>query len=198
MDMAFTPEDRAFRDEVRDFLAGELSLRICEKERLGIALTRDEYVEWHRILARPQAGLVRLRTIASEENDDGGRCLIEDTTFRRKIAEIEIELKTLETTGLRVLAALSADREDGPEASLLEIRGTEVEQRISELMSEAVVYCRHPYVPEPLKHGWTEEPIGPEYATTVNPFHFSWRKASISGGSSEIQRDIMAKRALGL
>lgn len=147
--------------------------------------------------ARARKLLARLKTIAAAEREDG-RPLSENAALRRKIAEIEIELQALQMTGLRVLAALSADKEVGAEASLLKIRGTEVEQRISELMSEAIAWYGHPYDDHVLKEGWNEPPVGPDYAATVNPFYFFWRKASISGGSNEIQRNIIAKRALGL
>jgi len=159
---------------------------ILGHERVGVAS-----------FARARKLLARLKKIAAAERD-AGRPLIETDAFRRKVAEIEIELTSLQTTGLRVLAALSADREVGPEASLLKIRGTEVEQRISELMSEAIAWYGHPYDGPVLKDGWNEPPIGPDYAATVNPFYFFWRKASISGGSNEIQRNIIAKRTLGL
>jgi len=147
--------------------------------------------------SRARKLLTRLKDIAAAEADDG-RPLIENPAFRTKVASVEIELESLQTTGLRVLAKLSADREVGAEASLLKIRGTEVEQLISELMSEAIAYYGQPYDNHAIKEGWNEAPIGPEYAAAVNPFYFLWRKASISGGSNEIQRNIIAKRTLGL
>ena len=147
--------------------------------------------------ARARKLLVRLKNMASQELD-GGQPLIERPSFRRKIAAAEIELESLTMTGLRMLATLSADKEVGAEANLLKIRGTEVEQLITELQSEAVAYYGQPYDLNVLKEGWNEPPIGPDYAATVNPFYFMWRKASISGGSNEIQKNIIAKRTLGL
>ena len=147
--------------------------------------------------ARARKLLVRLKNMAAAELD-GGRPLIERPSFRRKVAAAEIELESLQMTGLRMLATLSADKEVGAEANLLKIRGTELEQLISELQSEAVAYYGQPYDLHVLKEGWNEPPIGPEYAATVNPFYFMWRKASISGGSNEIQKNIIAQRTLGL
>ena len=147
--------------------------------------------------ARARKLLARLKNIASAESEDGSP-LIEKPAFRRKLAAAEIELRSLEVTGMRMLAALSADKEVGAEANLLKIRGTEVEQVITELQSEAIAYYGQPYDLNVLKEGWNEPPIGPDYAATVNPFYFMWRKASISGGSNEIQKNIIAKRTLGL
>ncbi len=147
--------------------------------------------------SRTRKLLTRLKNIAGQEHVGGAR-LIDEPAFRARVVAVESEVQSLTTTGMRVLAALSADKEVGNEASLLKIRGTEVEQAISELMSTAVAYYAHPYDNAVLKHGWNEEPIGPAYAATVTPFYHFWRKASISGGSNEIQRNIIAKRVLGL
>ncbi len=99
---------------------------------------------------------------------------------------------------MRVLADESAGRAPGPEASILKIKGTEMQQAITELALEAVGYYAYPYVPEALEWGWNEEPIGPEYAAAAAPTYFNWRKASIYGGSNEIQKNIIAKMVLGL
>ena len=147
--------------------------------------------------ARARKLLARLKHAASEERA-GEAPLIADPAFAAKIAAAEVEVRALEMTGLKMLATLSADREVGAEATLLTARGTEVEQLISERLSEAMAYYGHPYDGHVLKDGWNEPPVGPDYAATVNPFYFFWRKASISGGSNEIQRNIIAKRELGL
>ena len=147
------------------------------------------------IRARKMAA--RLREIAAAENDCGER-LIDRPDFARKLASAEIELRSLQINGLRLLAMLSADREVGSEASTMKIRGTETECLLAELMSEAIAYYGYPYDEHVLKDGWNEPPIGPDYAATVNPNYFFWRKALISGGSNEIQRNIIAKRGLGL
>lgn len=146
--------------------------------------------------ARARKLMARLKHAASEEG--GADRLAADPAFAAKIAAAEVQLRALEMTGLKMLATLSADKEVGAEANLLKARGTEVEQQISELLSEAIGYYGQPYDAHVLKEGWNEPPIGPDYAATVNPFYFFWRKASISGGSNEIQRNIIAKRELGL
>ena len=147
-------------------------------------------------VGRSKAQLSRLKTIASAEEQDG-KPLIEDATFREKIASIEIDLLALESLVLRVLSDESAGKGPGPEASFLKIRGTEVQQGITELLIEAVGNYAHPYVPEAMKTGWNEDPIGPEHAASIAPHYFNWRKASIYGGSNEIQKNIIAKAVLG-
>ena len=104
----------------------------------------------------------------------------------------------LEYTELRALAAESKGKPPGPEASLLKIKGTEMQQAISELFLEAVGYYANPFIPEALEEGWNEEPIGPDYAAPLAPHYFNWRKASIYGGTNEIQKNIIAKMVLGL
>ncbi len=138
-----------------------------------------------------------VKEIARAERS-GGRPLLEERRFRDKVAHTEIELLGLEYTMMRVLADESAGRAPGPEASILKIKGTEMQQAITELALEAVGYYAYPYVPEALEWGWNEAPIGPEYAAAAAPTYFNWRKASIYGGSNEIQKNIIAKMVLGL
>ena len=147
-------------------------------------------------VGRSKGQLERLKNIASAEQHEG-RPLIEDATFREKIAAIEIDLLALESLVLRVLSDESAGKGPGPEASFLKIRGTEVQQGITELLVEAIGNYAHPYVPEAMQTGWNEDPIGPDYATSIAPHYFNWRKASIYGGSNEIQKNIIAKAVLG-
>ena len=147
-------------------------------------------------VGRSKAQLKRLKTIASVEEQDG-KPLIHDPTFKEKIADIEISLLALESLVLRVLSDESAGKGPGPEASFLKIRGTEVQQGITELLIEAIGNYAHPFVPESMETGWNEDPIGPEHAASIAPHYFNWRKASIYGGSNEIQKNIIAKAVLG-
>ena len=147
-------------------------------------------------VGRSKAQLKRLKTIASAEEQDG-KPLIDDLTFKGKIADIEISLLALESLVLRVLSDESAGKGPGPEASFLKIRGTEVQQGITELLIEAIGNYAHPFVPESMETGWNENPIGPDYAASIAPHYFNWRKASIYGGSNEIQKNIIAKAVLG-
>ncbi len=148
-------------------------------------------------IGRSKKLLLKVREIAASEPMGEGT-LNDDPDFRLKIAEVEVDLLALESVVLRVLAAEAAGREIGPEASLLKIKGTEIQQSISELLFEAIGNYAHPYVPEALETGWNEDPIGPDYAASLAPQYFNWRKRSIYGGTNEIQKNIIAKRVLGL
>jgi len=141
--------------------------------------------------------LTRLKEIAAAEPGDEGR-LIDDPRFRDKIAQVEIDLMALEITNLRLIASLRDGRQPGAEPSILKIKGSEVQQRLSELMMEAVGPYAAPFQREALEEGWNGEPIGPDYATPLAPTYFNNRKISIYGGSNEIQKNIVAKATLGL
>jgi pimeloyl-CoA dehydrogenase large subunit len=147
-----------------------------------------------------KAQVRRLREIASMERV-GDKPLIEDERFAMKIAAIEVELKALEMTQLRVVAAERHRKGNKPDpaSSILKIKGSEIQQNISELLMEAI----GPYaLPDQLPHAdhdrWNEPPIGPDYAAPLAPQYFNWRKISIYGGSNEIQKNIIAKAILGL
>jgi pimeloyl-CoA dehydrogenase large subunit len=146
-----------------------------------------------------KARIRRLKEIAALERV-GDKPLIEDERFAMKIAAVEVQLKALEMTQLRVVAA---ERDNGgkpdPASSILKIRGSEIQQSISELLMEAVgPYALPDQVPHDESERWNEPPIGPEWAGAQAPHYFNWRKASIYGGSNEIQKNIIAKAILGL
>jgi len=147
-------------------------------------------------VARSKRNVEKLKSIAKAEIGDDGKPLLEDDEFQRKLAELEIDLSALEMTELRVLARESAGKGPGPESSLLKIKGTEIQQRLTELTLEAVGNYAQPYTRE--LPGGNEFAIGPDYARSAAPIYFNWRKASIYGGSNEIQRNIIAKMVLGL
>ena len=127
----------------------------------------------------------------------GGQLLAEDADFMRSVAETEIELTALEYTELRALMDAEQGKSPGVEANMLKIRGTDVQQKISEMLMKAIGYYAAPYVPEAMEYGWNEAPVGPDYAATLAPAYFNMRKTSIYGGTNEIQRNIIAKMVLG-
>jgi pimeloyl-CoA dehydrogenase large subunit len=142
----------------------------------------------------------RLRELAALERADD-RPLLEDERFRAKIAAVEVELKALEMTQLRVVAAernRKGNRPD-PASSILKIKGSEIQQTISELLFEVVGPYALPYQPEYLdEERWNEPPVGPDWAPSLAPTYFNTRKVSIYGGTNEIQKNIIAKAILGL
>jgi alkylation response protein AidB-like acyl-CoA dehydrogenase len=146
-------------------------------------------------VAHSKDQIKRLKQIASAERS-GDRSLLETQRFRDKISQVEIDLMALEMTELRTVYAESVGRVPGPEASILKIRGTEIQQAITELLFEAVGHYAFPV--EDDRAGSNEPPIGPDYAGRLAPHYFNWRKSSIYGGSNEIQKNIIAKLVLGL
>ena len=154
-------------------------------ERTGIAA-----------VGRSKKQPMKVKEIAARELS-GGAPLIENRRFAEKVAMAEIDMLALESVVLKVLSEESAGRPPGPEASLLKIKGTELQQAITGLLVEAIGEFAHPYVPEALEDGWNEEPVGPDYAAPLAPHYFNWRKASIYSGSNEIQKNIIAKMVLG-
>jgi alkylation response protein AidB-like acyl-CoA dehydrogenase len=138
-----------------------------------------------------------LKHIASEERA-GGRPLIEDPLFRDRVAQVEIDLMALEITNLRVAAADRDGKAPGPEASILKIKGTEIQQELTELMMEAVGPYALPHLPIAWGDHWIGEHVGPDYAAPLAARYFNYRKTSIYGGSNEIQRNIIAQMVLGL
>jgi alkylation response protein AidB-like acyl-CoA dehydrogenase len=154
-------------------------------ERTGIAA-----------VARSKRGVEKIKAIARIEQD-GDRPLIANPFFKRKISELEIDLTALEFTELRSLAGEASGKGPGPESSLLKIKGSEIQQRITELALEAVGHYGAPYF-RGFGEGDNEHPIGPDYAHRAAPTYFNTRKTTIYGGSNEIQRNIIAKMVLGI
>jgi len=136
--------------------------------------------------------LERLKELAARSTKDG-RALIEDARFRDKLTRLEVELTALSITNLRFLDQLRGGRAPGPEISMLKIRGTEIQQRLTELAMMAA---------GPLAQavGAVGEPPRDFdlFTAGLAPRYCNYRKTSIYAGSNEIQRNIIAKMALGL
>ena len=114
--------------------------------------------------------LARLKRIASTEKKNG-KPLLDDALFAAQVAQVEVDLWALEITNLRVLSGEKGSKAPGPEASILKIRGTEIAQRISELLMRAVGPYALPFRREAMEAGWqsdpSHEPAGPRYASTL-------------------------------
>jgi pimeloyl-CoA dehydrogenase large subunit len=144
-----------------------------------------------------KAKVARIKELAAIERS-GDHALIDDPKFREKLAAVEIELKALEMTQLRVVAderKLEKGRQN-PASSILKLKGSVIQQQLTELMMEVVGPYAMPYQRD--FDGRNEPVIGPDYATEAAPMYFNYRKVSIYGGSNEIQRNIIAKAILGL
>ncbi|MDB5916024.1 MAG: pimeloyl-CoA dehydrogenase large subunit [Massilia sp.] len=152
-------------------------------ERTGIAA-----------VGRSKRELGFLKRIASAQTLDGKPLLL-DALFGAKVAALEIELMALEMTVLRVLS--QAQKGPGPEASVLKVRGTEIQQTLTELMVEAAGPLALPFDPAYLD-GDKEHSILDDAAAPLAAHYFNVRKTSIYGGSNEIQRNIITQMILGL
>lgn len=121
----------------------------------------------------------------------GGRPLLESAPFRDKLAQVEIEMLALEYMGLRTLADTVAGVDSGPRASMLKIRWSELIQRVTELWVEAAGYDAAFYAP-----------LGGAALPGDMPFpvasYLHARVTTIYGGANEVQRNIIARRSLGL
>jgi pimeloyl-CoA dehydrogenase large subunit len=140
----------------------------------------------------------RIKELAALERI-GDQRVIDNPRFREKLAAVEVELKALELTQLRVVAneRRAQHGKPDPASSILKIKGSEIQQATTELLMDVVGPYAMPYQPQ-FEAGWNEPPIGPDYAAPAAPTYFNWRKISIYGGSNEIQRNIIAKAILGL
>jgi alkylation response protein AidB-like acyl-CoA dehydrogenase len=143
------------------------------------------------------AAFAALKDVAQAQKKNG-RAVADDPLFAARMARVEIDLANMQTTNLRVLAAVAGGGVPGAESSMLKIKGTEIRQEITSLNRRAYGAYAAPYVPEALEAGWNGEPIGPDDAGTAAPSYFNNRKLSIFGGSNEIQKNIISKTILGL
>jgi pimeloyl-CoA dehydrogenase large subunit len=168
-------------------------------------LVGEEHKGWDYakfLLGRERTGIARvgaskerirrIKAIAAATRRNGAT-LLEDVGFRQRLTAVEIELKALEITQLRVL---TADRASGaehakpnPASSILKIKGSEIQQATTELLMELAGPYAMPVAADPNELDWLAR---------VAPTYFNWRKVSIYGGSNEIQRNIIAKAILGL
>ncbi len=129
----------------------------------------------------------------------GDTPLIEDERFRERVAEIEIELKALEITQMRLIAEIGK-RHDGkpdPKSSILKMKGSVLQQASAELLQEVAGYLGMESDTDFLR-GFKTEAEGDEWALPLAPNAYWARHVSIVGGSNEIQRNILAKTILGL
>jgi alkylation response protein AidB-like acyl-CoA dehydrogenase len=135
--------------------------------------------------------LATLKALATRELKNG-QPLMADPRFRDKLSRVEIELDALELTSMRFLDKMRrSGQPPGADVSMLKIRGTEVQQMITELMMQAAGPMAQPF--KAVDHGAIDH-----VTSRLAPRYFNYRKASIYAGSNEIQRNIIAKMTLGL
>jgi alkylation response protein AidB-like acyl-CoA dehydrogenase len=140
---------------------------------------------------RAKRELERLKQIARAEG------MLDDTRFRDQVALLEVDIVALEMLVLRVLSAEKSGKQSLDIAGLLKIRGSEIQQRYTELMMLAAGPMTLPYVHEAMEAGWQGDFAGAAICAPLAGTYFNYRKTTIYGGSNEVQRNIVAQTVLG-
>jgi len=117
--------------------------------------------------------------------------------FRDQIALLEVDIVALEMMVLRVLSAEKSGKQSLDVAGLLKIRGSEIQQRYTELMMLAAGPFATPFIHEAVDAGWQGEYVGAAHCAPLAGTYFNMRKTTIYGGSNEVQRNIVAQTVLG-
>lgn len=148
---------------------------------------------------RLNAHLARLKRVAHAETGDDGRALWDDSDFRHRIMQLETEILAIDWTERRQIASRGAgEAGSNVTASILKLTVSEATQKLAQLTSEAL----GPYAMVDQRHalgmGANEDVVGPSHALTATARYLNTRATTIFGGSSEVQRNIIAKAGLGL
>jgi hypothetical protein len=141
---------------------------------------------------RAKRELERLKRIAASEG------VYDDARFRDQIAELEVDIVALEMMVLRVLSGETSGKKSLDLAGLLKIRGSEIQQRYTELMMLAAGPYALPYIWDAMEAGWQGDHVGAAYCAPLAANYFNYRKTTIYGGSNEVQRNIVAQTVLGV
>jgi alkylation response protein AidB-like acyl-CoA dehydrogenase len=140
---------------------------------------------------RAKRELERLKRIAKSEG------VYDDVRFRDQIALLEVDIVALEMMVLRVLSAETGGKKALDVAGLLKIRGSEIQQRYTELMMLAGGPYTLPFIHEAMEAGWQGDHVGAAYLAPLASTYFNHRKTTIYGGSNEVQRNIVSQVVLG-
>ena len=134
----------------------------------------------------------------STRHEKNGKPLLHDPVFAYKVAVLEVELMALEISVLRVVSENDNKSEPGPEVSMLKVVGTEIPQRLTELMLEVVGPYGLPLDLEFLEGRQPHSATGDDDAAPLAPYYFNFRKTAIYGGSNEIQKNIITRMIMEL
>jgi alkylation response protein AidB-like acyl-CoA dehydrogenase len=169
------------------------AIHLVGEENQGWAVAKYllEHERGGSYAARIKANLCDARTIASAEG------VAPADPLWRRIASLEMEADAIDITERRIVAALSQGANAGVASSQLKLAGTEAIQRVNAVMVEALgVWAAADYAAA--RHGLVNWAPGPDHAVPVMGKYLNNRAATIYGGSSEVQRNIIAKAGLGL
>ena len=148
-----------------------------------------------------------IATVAADHPAQAAVDCCDDPAFARKLADARIRTEVLEILEYRVLAEVAEGKNPGAASSMLKVLATELSQALTELAMEAAgprgrIYQPHATCPggpvsefEPPPDGYVS---GDSWQAVAPLRYFNDRAGSIYAGSNEIQRNILAKAALGL
>jgi alkylation response protein AidB-like acyl-CoA dehydrogenase len=183
------------------------NVRVPVSNRLGEENKGWDYAKYllgHERSGIARVGVSKMRVRRAKQMAQhvvqGDHTLADDTSFRERVAAIEVELKALEITQMRVIsesARTAASRPD-PKTSILKMKGSELQQAATRLLLEVAGYDALEYDGQFLKGLADSARHTEDWALTTAPNHYFARHVSIVGGSNEIQRNILAKAVLGL
>jgi alkylation response protein AidB-like acyl-CoA dehydrogenase len=165
----------------------EVAKYLLEFERGGHNFTIDHKKQMAKIIRQ-----------ATAENGPAGLPWIEDAVFANKFADVAVDALALEFTELRIKGDLEAGGNPGALSSLTKAVGTEIGQRFNELSVEVMSLSAMPKQLHALQPDYQGDIVGADYGLTTMAEYINNRASTIYGGSAEIQRDIIAKRVLGL
>jgi alkylation response protein AidB-like acyl-CoA dehydrogenase len=137
-----------------------------------------------------------LETLSKTQMADG-QPLSSDPAWRERMAAAEMDIDAIEMNELMFYSSLKTGDAPGSMGSVVKMRGTEIGQKITELAVEAVGWYGTPFT-ELRNYDSNVVPVGGEYVDDASPRYFNNRKTTIYGGSSEVQRNVLAKAMLGL
>jgi alkylation response protein AidB-like acyl-CoA dehydrogenase len=152
-------------------------------------------------VGRSKAAIKRLKALARKQPGDDGKPLIEDVRFRDRLAQLEMELMALEITNLKLISQEGKAHAPGPEASMLKIKGSEIQQMLTELSMMALGPYAIPWLRETNDLSGNPQPLTDFFAareTVIPGQYYNTRKTTIYGGSSEVQKNIISQMILGL
>jgi alkylation response protein AidB-like acyl-CoA dehydrogenase len=187
--------NEVFFDEVRVPVANIVG-REGEGWSYGKVLLANERVLVAE-LGRSTRQFTLLERLAGEQQR-GGRPLAQDPSFARRLAELKLRLHLLRATCYHAVTEAMDGSRPGAEASLMKIRGSELRQDIAEALVDALGRAGMAFDPALVRGEGAMPPIGPFESTGLVRDHLHGRATTIYGGSNEIQRNIIAKAALGL
>ncbi|MBT9597873.1 MAG: acyl-CoA dehydrogenase family protein [Vitreoscilla sp.] len=141
--------------------------------------------------------LQRLKRLAAETCVPGGGAWIDQPSLRQRLGEFELRFLALEAAAYQAMEAVMNGAESGAEAALIKVRGTELYQDIAETLIDTLGPAGVAYDTAALHHAGLP-PLGPDDAGGIVKEHLYNRAATVFGGSSEVQRNILAKAVLGL